>query len=608
MARPPAIADLRAALRERRFPTVTIWNRVEGRPRATEFERALRAEVRDPLWMLARQWQFGEFQGEDAGSPVTATYHVRTAQPARYHAREAPPVELSDRLPWETVVEAQPLPFTGDGGRAGLDLRVAMGRHWIKLMGTLPAAVPAAVRDKIAARWPIATPDPAADADVPLVAHPDVWAVFQAVAGRIPDGYDLYAHLAGGGRPYDGVSGLTAQHKLLVDGLIRRFTSWFEGLVAQPTGPSAYDPARLEHRFGVDLDDGTELAATEFTGGTLDWHSFSYQTAGGPPSTTAVTRTVVPGEVRFAGMPLPRWWSFEDGRTDFGAIAPDRTDLIKTLLMEFALVYSDDWFLLPCDLPEGTLSRVAGVVVTDVFGVRSWITPAGTGLDDDWQRWSLFNLDVAGTAPVDANLGVLLPPNLSVSEGPPVEDVLLVRDENANLVWGIERTVWPAAGAPMPGEEAARETLAYRQRLHPQVGHADPAAPIAYESMNTVPENWIPFIPVHVPGDSREVQLRRGAMPRILEGQTPRVASVRPRTSLLRHGLDSGEGYVVHEEEVPRAGTRLTAAFRRTRRADGRPVIWLGVRRSTGRGEASSGLDWDRVVDDVPVSLQRGRP
>jgi hypothetical protein len=29
--------------------------------------------------------------------------------------------------------------------------------------------------------------------------------------------------------------------------------------------------------------------------------------------------------------------------------------------------------------------------------------------------------------------------------------------------------------------------------------------------MTTVPENWIPFVPVHVDGDNREVQLQRSA-------------------------------------------------------------------------------------------------
>jgi hypothetical protein len=306
---------------------------------------------------------------------------------------------------------------------------------------------------------------------------------------------------------------------------------------------------------------------------------------------------VVPGEVRFSGMPNPRWWSFEDGRTDFGAMSPDSTDLVKILFLEFALVFSDDWFLLPCDLEEGTLARVDGVMFIDVFGQRSWIEPAGTGADEDWQRWSMFNLDVSGNALVAAQLGVFLPPTVPASEGPPVEDVLLVRDEAANMVWGIERTVWLANGMPMPGQEAARETLAYRQRLHPPVDPLTSIAAIAYQAMNTVPENWIPFIPVHVPGDNREIQLQRGAMPRILDKQVPRVAKVRPRTTLLRPGMDANLPYFVHEEEVPRVGTRLSLAFHRARWYDGRPAIWLGTRRATGRGEASSGLDWDRIVN-----------
>jgi hypothetical protein len=48
---------------------------------------------------------------------------------------------------------------------------------------------------------------------------------------------------------------------------------------------------------------------------------------------------------------------------------------------------------------------------------------------------------------------------------------------------------------------------------------------------------------------------------------------------------------------VPRVGTRLSLAFHRTRWYDGSPVIWLGAHRATGRGEANSGLDWDRIVD-----------
>jgi hypothetical protein len=603
MTRPPVIADLRAALLERRFPTVMLWNRLEGRPRTTEFDRALKAEVRDPLWMLARQWQLGEFRGEDAGSPVSATFHVRTTRPTRYRAQENPAVDLPDRQPLEAVVEARSVPFTIGSDRVSLDLRIAMGRRWMRLMSTYPRPL----QNKVLARWPIPLPDPASDDDVPLVAHPEVWATVQAVSGRVMDGYELYRHLKGGGRPYDGITGLDAQQRILLDALTGRFVSWFDDLIAQPAGPEAFDPTRLEHRFAVAAPEGageTVLVAAEYPGGTLDWHAFSYDNSGtslgaaGQPMTSGtVTRTVVPGEVRFSGMPNPRWWSFEDGRTDFGAMSPDSTDLVKTLFLEFALVYSDDWFLLQCDLEEGALARVEGVMFIDVFGQRSWIEPAGTGADDDWQRWSMFNLDVSGNAPVAAQLGLFLPPTVPAVEGPPVEDVVLVRDEAANMVWGIERTVWLATGMPMPGEEAARETLGYRERLHPPVDSLAPISAIAYQAMNTVPENWIPFIPVHVPGDNREIQLQRGAMPRILDDQVPRVAKVRPRTTLLRPGLDANQPYFVHEEEVPRVGTRLSMAFQRARWYDGRPVIWLGTRRSTGRGEASSGLDWDRIVN-----------
>jgi hypothetical protein len=75
---PARILNLPDALRHRVHPAVGLWNRLEGRPRTTDFDRALRAEVRDALWLLTRQWQVGEFRGSDGGSPVTATYSVAT--------------------------------------------------------------------------------------------------------------------------------------------------------------------------------------------------------------------------------------------------------------------------------------------------------------------------------------------------------------------------------------------------------------------------------------------------------------------------------------------------------------------------------------------------
>ena len=66
------------------LPTITRYNRLESRPRTDNFTRALRAEVRDALWMLCKQWQMGEFAGDDAGSPVGAKIHVDGQQIAKY--------------------------------------------------------------------------------------------------------------------------------------------------------------------------------------------------------------------------------------------------------------------------------------------------------------------------------------------------------------------------------------------------------------------------------------------------------------------------------------------------------------------------------------------
>ena len=51
-----AIDNLQAVFaREKLLPTITLWNRLEGQPRRTDFSRALRAEARDALWMLCKQ-------------------------------------------------------------------------------------------------------------------------------------------------------------------------------------------------------------------------------------------------------------------------------------------------------------------------------------------------------------------------------------------------------------------------------------------------------------------------------------------------------------------------------------------------------------------------
>ena len=47
----------------------------------------IEARVHDPLWLLGRQWQLGEFEGEDAGTPLTVRVVTRTVPVDRWAPR-----------------------------------------------------------------------------------------------------------------------------------------------------------------------------------------------------------------------------------------------------------------------------------------------------------------------------------------------------------------------------------------------------------------------------------------------------------------------------------------------------------------------------------------
>lgn len=609
------VTNLRAALNERLFPTVTAFNRLEGRPRTRNFDEALAAEVRDPLWMLTKQWQMGEFRGSDAGSPVFAKLLVDTTRLTKYKPDGGATAAFTYDVPLEATVERRPIPLVSGGRPVALDIRMLMGRQWLALVKSAGN-----YRKAFVDRYPIAVPDPANPADAGVCAHPEVWQTVAAVAGRAMDGAALYVYLTGaaGRNASDGIALLFGADGPLIDALGPRFIAWFERLFLQPPqgGDDAWILDRLEYQFAASapVAGGEKVyVADAYASGRLDWYSVDVDAATAaldpvPGTDTsgfplAAARTMIPIPVSFAGMPNTRWWAFEDAKTNFGDIDASTTDLAKLMFLEFALVYANDWFVIPYTLPNGAVASIRGFAVTNTFGERFWIEAADRGADADWRRWSMFTIDVQGApgAAADTSL-VLLPTVASISESAPVEEILLVRDEAANMVWGVEKTVPLATGETKRGAEAATQTLAYFERLAGAAppGVFPPAAPIRYRIMSTVPENWIPFVPVHVPGDNRTIQLQRAALPRILAGDPDPAlpVKVQPRTHLLREGLDRtpARTYFVHEEEVPRAGARLTENYERTRWMGGRAFVWLRVRKGTGRGEGSSGLGFDEAV------------
>ena len=610
------VIDIATALRERQIPTITTWNRLEARPRSQSFTRALQAEVRDALWMLTKQWQMGEFRGSDAGSPVFAKILMQTTRLTKYQPAGGSPELFDESIPLETKVERRPIPLHRKGRVISLDLRLVMARQWFSLIADV-----ADYRKDYIAAYPITTPDPARADNVDVCASPEVWDTFQALAGRAMDGGALYEYLAADSahHPYDNIPTIASGDYPALDFRATKFLAWAARFLTQPAGAAddAWVTERLEYRFSASapLPGGAEkvFVADGFASGRLDWYSLDVDAA--TASLPAVPGsentglapdapfTTIPVPVSFSGMPNTRWWTFEDHATNFGDIDASTTDVAKLLFMEFALVYANDWFVIPCTLPAGSLAKIQGLVVSSVFGERFWIGPADQTSGDATTRWSMFSINVrnAPAGSPDADLTLLLLPTIGKElAGSDLEEVMLVRDEVANMAWGVERTVAQAAGFSRSGREVARQTAGYLQAL---IGAGAPPPPLTadsrYQVMNSVPENWIPFVPVHIPGSNRSIQLQRAAMPRILIGDPSPPQKVQPLTSILRQGLDVSPAnpYFIHEEEVVRAGTRVTQYYVNTRWTGGGVFTWLRAQKQVGRGEASSGLGFDRLVD-----------
>ncbi len=599
------VNDLKSALGLKLFPTITTWNRLEGRPRRADFDRALKAEVRDALWMLTKQWQIGEFQADDAGSPVVTKVRVRTAPVTKYKPAAAATEAFEPNVPLEVKVEQRKLRWAWNGQQMQFDLRAQLGRQWSNM---LRDAGLAAYQSQYLARYPIQLPAQDETSDY-VYAHRSAWQQHAALAGRSIDGGELHLYLSQpGNHASDGITLADPGDGPNLDTLGVEFESWFAGMYYQPAGDRAWKPSYLEYQFACSVPKkGQEqvLGAEEYANGHLGWYSFDRKSGslGGAPDPGEIVSvsSFLPTPVSFQGMPDPRWWSLEDRKTDFGSVKPTTTDLAQLLLIEFALVYADDWFLVPYRLPAGTLAQIDGMAVTNTFGERFWIMPAGTGSGQNWHRWAMFQLGSAGASRMASDTSLFIPPAVANTlDGNPLEEVELARDEMANMVWAVERMVPSLNGAARSGKDEARETLAYHERL---VVAATPApvayqAGIAYLAMTNVPEHFIPFVPVHVPGSVREIQLQRSRMLRIIEGDPLPPEKIPPRTTLVREGLDETpkQQYFLHEEEVPRAGIRVTQSFRRTRWTKGEAYVWLGVQKQTGRGERSSGLTFDTIV------------
>lgn len=590
----------------RLVPSLTTWTRLEPQPRDASMERSLQAQVRDPLWFLARQWQVGEFLGDDAGSPIHATVaaEMRTVTSYRPGLDPTATVPIDPTLPIEVNVEREVVSLQMRGS-------TQQGLYFENLLRQSGVASPETVIGAFRYAFPIA-----ATAPDPVGTPPDALRFRSIVAGRVTDGEALYASaraVAAGQTPAIPLPPEATDPG--VPAVLSAFLSFRGALFSEPVTLASWQSQKLDYAFALgspSIPDTITLEAPEFSGGHLDWYSFSLGDTVNPAPTpqtppadvpppadiSTVTYDFLPNQVVFRGMPDSRWWNFEDAVTDFGQLDVQHVDLAKLLVMEFALVYGNDWFWVPIPVdvgisgsstaPRGTLSRVTDLLVTDTFGVRTLIRPSeATEVNASESPWSMFKISSAGAR----SDFILMAPTLGVvDEADPLEEVLFLRDDMAAMAWAVEHRL------PSDLDSATDVYALFQQRL---AANPPPPPPvlveggpsIAYTLEKTPPDNWIPMVPVLSP--QNELFLRRGTM------EVPTTSGF---VKLQARGaiLEPQHPFFVTDRAVPRTGIQVDRYFRYTRSSDGSPFLWLARRSGQGHGSGWSGLRFDTVDKLAP--------
>jgi hypothetical protein len=570
--------------------SITTWTRLEPRTRSHDgMDAGLQARLLDPLWMLTRQWHLGEFQAEDAGSAVAATAQVASGPLSRYRAAGAPAAQDYPRTaPLESLVQRDQV-ARGTGALARL--AVDMGLHFLRLLDAQPNLKH--YRGGYLAAYPLTAPAGSATVDS------DASRYLGVMAGRALDGgrlyHDLFAALVSpGGGTLPASPPVAPGQAGAVVALATAWLNWCTALLDdRPADAAAWDAQRMEYAFAVSaqVDGGRELtlAADAYRGDPIDWHTFDGDFSA-PLGATAAPATssvcVVPSPVRFPGMPAPRWWQLEDAHADLGSIDVTRDDLARLVLMEFGLVYGNDWFLVPLPLPVGTLSRVTALTLTDAFGQTEQV-PHYAGVDGPGGDWRVFALSPerpqqAG-APDLAGYLCLPPAAVTTLAGPDVEEVRFLRDDMAILAWGVEHQVEGQLGRPLDRVE----TYQAQQRSTPPAAPPPGAPDLAYRLETQVPPYWIPLRPVRVttPTNPSSLRLQRAAL--LGSGGNPA-----PEPPLGRV-LEPDMALVLFDHEIPQEGLRVTRGYRYARWTDGSAHFWAGRTRGPGRGQGSSGLRFD---------------
>lgn len=512
---------------------VDRYFRLESRPNDLDLQNGFAARVHDPLWLLARQWQMGEHQGENASSPVRVD---TTVVRSRIAAVDGNPAFDPAVIPAEALVESE------------LDDWWTMGR-----------------RIRVGDRFK----DNAAVVGASALVFDDPPPPYDAFAGR-PDGRAIWR----------------ARETLHI-GLAA-----FGADTPPQDSPSAWDSRKLNYNIRFETPE-RPLDVTDHRGGPMDWYSADVPADAAPvPELPAKPmRPSVPSPLEYPGAPASRFWEIENAAVDIGGYPPDTAHFATMLLVDLIYSHSDDWFLFPLTGKAGHIVTIRSLTVTDSFG-KSYASTELTDVSEPRYPGLLPPTDfsIFETVGLDPASLVLWPVAESPIESAAIERVQFGTDEQSNALWALERVVdsrevTRGPNSPQPGDQPypAPTPVANLQGVReynylPGIG------------MET---HWHPYQldwegkggPAFVLGGLADYSLQvPGPMPR-------------PRAEVLKNGAAPEKLHRISPAVVAPGGFELERRWQLARDMEGRPVLWIQRQRRNLRTPPARTLRFDLMVE-----------
>ena len=508
-------------------------------------EEGFACAVHDPLWFLCRQWQFGEFQGENASSPVLLQYTI-----------ESSPIETADGkddlrvVPAEAILESE----VDDWWTMGRRIRLGM-----IVSNQLDKA--SSEYEKILFKNP---PPP-----------------YENFQGK-PDGLLVWKK-----RVSLGLS--DGQFGDQIPPLSESQPAWESSeLVYQQASSNAF---RTDREL---------LVVDRHLGGRLDWYSVRSADHEVTPNnvqskTFETIQTVIPTVLEYPGSPNNRWWQFEHADVDISSTIPDDAHTSTALLTELIFSHADDWFLFPVQASTGHVVHLKRVWVVDSFG-RSYVSDEqvlingqptgkvrwpGLSFPKDWKLFQVEDMDRQGL--VLWNVADLPLQSL------PIERVQFGIDEKSNLLWALERII-------------DHRDVECREGSKPDISPSDTRSETqdatkprdyVYTPARGITSYWHPYM-------LSETRSRRLESARLADlNQVPVVPMPEPEAVVLKAGAGV---HSISFSAIPSSGMEVERRWQLCRDGNGEPVLWIQKQRQVLRSPPARTLRFD-LMENSDVGI-----